>query len=137
MSQSLALRCDPDDAAPADLRAFINTDALDFDSADTTTSAQQWDLIAPADLVSVQDESQGVVAYPMKPAKFRAVCSLTLYIPRNFGDDVMRIWYLCLRGEHTAVSRDPIITASEAAANPADHQKITGTDPKSAGHRTV
>ncbi|KAI9183043.1 hypothetical protein H9P43_003959 [Blastocladiella emersonii ATCC 22665] len=124
--KAIALRAPLDESAPAEMRAFINVDGIDFDAAESTEPTQAWDLVAPAD---IQASGEGdVVEYPTKLTKFGALRSLTLFIPRNFGADTSVLRFIGLRGDFTPLNRDPIITMYEAAANPADHAPIVGLD---------
>ncbi|ORZ37724.1 galactose-binding domain-like protein [Catenaria anguillulae PL171] len=130
--KAIALRCRPDETAPSELKVFINNDQLDFDSAESTEPTQSWELVSPDDVVRAMDAQGGVVEYPTRVAKFGAVRSLTMFIPANFGADTSIVNYIGLRGDFTPLNKDPIITMYEAAANPADHAPIVGTDPLSA-----
>ncbi|KAI8847013.1 thioredoxin family protein [Chytridium lagenaria] len=98
---------------------FINRDDVDFDSIDSITPEQDWDLVQHPGRHEIPE-------YPTKIAKFSNVRNLTLFFPTNYGGDVSRISYVGLKGEWTEVKRDPIITLYEIAPNPADHQKIKG-----------
>ncbi|KAG8741747.1 hypothetical protein FRC10_002525 [Ceratobasidium sp. 414] len=55
--------------------------------------------------------------------------SLDVVQSREVGEyAVKQIYYVGLVGEWSEFTRDPVITMYEAQANPADHEKITGTD---------
>ncbi|KAJ3212358.1 hypothetical protein HDU67_003875 [Dinochytrium kinnereticum] len=99
--------------------AFINRDDVDFDTVESISPEQEWEL--------VQEPGREIPEYPTKIAKFSNVRNLTLFFPTNFGDDASRITYIGLKGEWTEVKRDPIITLYELAPNPADHQKLKGS----------
>ena len=58
-------------------------------------------------------------------SKFTGIHMLVLYFPSNFGDDVTRIEYIGLKGEHKEMKRDTIITVYELNANPKDHKTDT------------
>ena len=108
-----------DSTAPSKMKVFINCDDVDFDSVNSMTSTQEWDL--------VQFLARNMVPeYPTKLTKFTNVYNLTIYIPSNFGEDVTKIAYIGLKGEFQTLNKDPIITIYEAAANPTDHQKLHG-----------
>lgn len=92
--------------APAKMKAFTNRDDVDFDTAESTTATQEWDL--------VRDIPKGQLAeYPTRLTKFQNIRNLTLYFPENFGGDTTRIHYIGLKGEWTEIKRDPIITVYE------------------------
>ena len=108
-----------DEDSPDQMKAFVNREDVDFDSVESITPDQTWDLIrdVPRDVLP---------EYPTKITKFSNLRNLTLFFPSNFsGSDVSRIAYIGLKGEWTALNRDPIITLYEAAANPADHKTKT------------
>lgn len=110
-----------DSTAPSKMKVYLNRDDIDFTTVESFQENQEWDLI--------QFLARDMVPeYPTKLTKgFTNVRSLTIYIPSNFGEDVTKIAYLGLKGEYTAINKDPIITNYEIAANPTDHEKITGT----------
>lgn len=59
---------------------------------------------------------------------FTGVQQLTIFIEDIHGDeDECHLHYIELRGEFTELTRDPVITLYELAANPADHQKVEAT----------
>ncbi|KAI9004040.1 galactose-binding domain-like protein [Gaertneriomyces semiglobifer] len=116
-SPSASSSSDIDSHAPSILKAYINADHLDFSTADSTAATQEWELVRPSDIPRNQ-----IPEYPTRIAKFSNVKSLALYIPANFGAETTRITYIGLKGEWTKLTRDPVITIYEAAANPADHK---------------
>jgi hypothetical protein len=106
-----------DDTAPASVKVFINRDDIDFDSVDSITPIQEFDLVreCPSDFLP---------EYQTKLTKFQNVRNVTLYFDENFGADTTILNYVGFKGEWTNINKDPIITIYEAAPNPADHQKI-------------
>ncbi|TPX69610.1 hypothetical protein SpCBS45565_g02347 [Spizellomyces sp. 'palustris'] len=113
--KSIAIFGGPGDKTPSRMKAYINRDDVDFDTADTTEPTQEWEL--------VRDVPKGQLAeYPTRIAKFSNIRNLTLYFPENFGDDISRIYYIGLKGEWMEINKDPIITIYELAANPSDHK---------------
>ncbi|KAM0752213.1 DUF1000-domain-containing protein [Meredithblackwellia eburnea MCA 4105] len=105
------------EAYPSFLSKFANQ-TLDFDEATSTDVTQELDIAVTRDPVE----------YALRPAKFPAVQSLTLFFPSNQGEDTTRINFVGFKGEYSPLTRDPIITVYEAQANPADHAKIPGLD---------
>ncbi|XP_026144406.1 PITH domain-containing protein 1 isoform X2 [Carassius auratus] len=66
--------------------------------------------------------------YPTKIARFSNVEHLSIHIPRNFGSESTRVYYIGLRGEYTEAYRHEVTICNyEAAANPADHKVETIT----------
>ncbi|KAL2913984.1 hypothetical protein HK105_206422 [Polyrhizophydium stewartii] len=117
--KSIAVLGFNDLSAPSKMKAFINREDIDFDSVESTGCQQEWEL--------VESTPRGVIPeYPTRMARFSNVRNLTLFFPSNFGDDVTQILYIGLKGEWTALNRDPIITVYELAANPADHKTKAG-----------
>ncbi|KAJ3299763.1 PITH domain-containing protein 1 [Borealophlyctis nickersoniae] len=113
--KSIAIIGAPGEAGPSKMKAFINREDVDFDSAESISPDQEWEL--------VRDVPRGEVAeYHTRIAKFSNLRNITLYFPENFGADTTKIYYIGLKGEWMEVKKDPIITIYELAANPADHK---------------
>lgn len=76
--------------------------------------------------VSLARDPEGRVAYPLKAVKFGSVSHLSIYIPRNYGNDddlPTTVYYLGLNGEFQgAHKQQALITNYESQANPADHK---------------
>ncbi|GAA5806203.1 galactose-binding domain-like protein [Helicostylum pulchrum] len=121
--RSICLRTDPTDSAPSKMKVFINRDDVDFDTADSYTPVQEFDLV---------EGSNNVIEYGVRITKFTSVRNIILYFPENFGEDTSIIRYIGFKGEWTEIKRDPIITIYEAKANPADH-KVPGAE-ETMGH---
>ena len=71
----------------------------------------------------------------MKRALFNSTQSVTLFISDNWSggdEDVTTLSYLSFKGDFMKLSKEPIDFIYEAAANPADHRKISGME--KAGH---
>ncbi|KAJ2894602.1 hypothetical protein IWW38_002526 [Coemansia aciculifera] len=107
------------DEAPESIRVFANRDDLDFDNVAGATPTQEWDLVRGA---------RAPVEYPVRPAKFAAVRSLTLHLPRSFatdnGDDDERtkLCFLSFRGDWMPLTANPVISVYELTPNAADHK---------------
>ena len=102
--------------APSSMKAFVNREDVDFDSVDSMTADQEWEL-------AVDVPRNTLPEYPTRISKFSSLRNLTLFFPSNFArSDVTKITYIGLKGEWMALNKDPIITMYEAAANPADHR---------------
>jgi len=97
---------------------FANSPNLDFDDINDQTPTQE--LVVP--------QSRDVGEYALKTAKFSNISSLTIFVPASQGADTTCIYYLGFLGSWTAAKQQPILAVYEAQANPADHEKIRGTD---------
>ncbi|KAI0028976.1 galactose-binding domain-like protein [Vararia minispora EC-137] len=116
--RSLLLKTGPADLTPTKVALFPNIESFDFsDLADREPTHQH--PVA---------QSRDVGEYALKPAKFSSVSTITLFFPAAQGGDVTRVYYVGFLGQFTQHRVAPIITVYEAQANPADHQKIKGTD---------
>ncbi|CAG8765359.1 29773_t:CDS:2, partial [Racocetra persica] len=78
-------------ALTIEANVYINREDIDFDTVDSYTATQEWELVSSPDNVE----------YITRMAKMYNVRNLTLYFPENFGDDVTRIFYIGLKGEWT------------------------------------
>ncbi|KAK7206586.1 galactose-binding domain-like protein [Myxozyma melibiosi] len=116
---SLLLRTAPTSSAPRTLKLFKNRTDVDFSIAEDLKADEQ---------LEHNNSIADIVEYPLKRAIFSNVKSLTLFVQDNYGDDVSMISYIGLRGEWKELSKDPVITIYEAAANPADHKNLVGAE---------
>jgi hypothetical protein len=99
----------------------VNREDLDFDTASELAPTATIELVQASD----------VQEHPVKRALFNTTRSITLFFEDNFGDgdeDVTRISYIGFKGEFMKLSREPVNILYEAAANPADHKAIVGTN---------
>ncbi|CAG8549250.1 729_t:CDS:2, partial [Scutellospora calospora] len=110
--KSITIKSGPGNSCPSKMKAYINREDIDFDTVDSYTETQEWELIS----------SQDNIEYITRMTKMYNVRNLSLYFPENFGDDVTRIFYIGLKGEWTEIKSDQIITIYEATPNPADHR---------------
>ncbi|KAJ3029695.1 PITH domain-containing protein 1 [Rhizophlyctis rosea] len=108
--KSIAIIADHSDQAPSKLKAFVNRDDIDFDTADSTEATQEWDLVDPQHI-----PLGSLPEYPTRIAKFSNLRSVTLYFPENFGGETTTIFYIGLKGEWMEINKDPIITIYELA----------------------
>ncbi|KAJ9069763.1 hypothetical protein DSO57_1015259 [Entomophthora muscae] len=114
--KSITLRGGVEGASPSLLKVFINREDIDFDSAESTTPTQEWELV---------DHPHDVVEYSTRLTKFNSVRNLTLYFPSNFGSDTSILSFIAFKGEWSEVKQDPIITIYEVQPNVKDH-KVPG-----------
>ncbi|OXB77767.1 UNVERIFIED_CONTAM: hypothetical protein H355_000522 [Colinus virginianus] len=110
-----------DDSHPSELRLFKNIPQMSFDDA-----ARE-----PEQTFSLNPDPVGELEYPTKIARFSNVHDLSMYFPKNFGAETMKIFYIGLKGEWTeslsaarvqAHRHEVTICNYEAAPNPADHR---------------
>jgi len=92
--KSISIKAGPENSCPSKLKAYINREDIDFDTVESFTATQEWELVS----------TNEIVEYPTRLTKMYNVRNLTLYFPENFGDDVTRISYIGLKGEWTEVS---------------------------------
>ncbi|CAG8520847.1 5440_t:CDS:2 [Diversispora eburnea] len=105
--KSISIRSGPRDQCPSKLKAFINREDVDFDTVESFTATQEWELASTSQIIS----------YPTKINKMYNVRNITLYFPENYGDEITKISYLGFKGEWTEAT----------SPNPADH-KTAGKD---------
>lgn len=74
---------DDDGSSPASMRAFVNRDDLDFETAAVLPPTQEWEL-AP--------NPQAQLEYQTRFTKFQGVSSLTLHLPTCFNGDSTRMY---------------------------------------------
>ncbi|RIB16202.1 galactose-binding domain-like protein [Gigaspora rosea] len=113
--KSISIKSGPGNSCPSKMKAYINREDIDFDTVDSYTATQEWELISSPDNIE----------YVTRMTKMYNVRNLTLYFPENFGDDITRIFYIGLKGEWTEIKSDQIITIYESTPNPADHKNPT------------
>jgi len=81
---------------------------MDFDACSDLTPTQKLSVAV----------TREVVSYPVKPAKFPSVSSITLFVPRSVSEPTIRIYFLGFKGEFTKVNREgPKNIVYEAAPN--------------------
>ncbi|CAG8631694.1 23723_t:CDS:2 [Cetraspora pellucida] len=107
--KSISIKSGPGDSCPSKMKAYINREDIDFDTVDSYTATQEWELISNPDNIE----------YITRMAKMYNVRNLTLYFPENFGDDVTRIFYIGLKGEWTEIK---FLMKQASTPNPADHK---------------
>lgn len=110
---------------PKTIKLFKNRRDLDFDHAEETKA----DFVLNHPQVGYEgSESQDLnednfVEHYLPRHVFSNLTHLTFFIQDLHGDsDECRLYYVELRGEHRKLSKDPVVTLYESAANPADHQ---------------
>ncbi|TIA88356.1 hypothetical protein E3P99_02638 [Wallemia hederae] len=106
---------------PRTLHLYANQ-SYDFaDIENEPTPTQTIELVG-------NDSTGECIEYPVKIAKFSSCSHITLFFADNYGDDVTQLFFAGFKGSWTPLKADPVITTYEAFANPADHNKIAGTE---------
>ncbi len=94
----------------------MNREDIDFSSvADSKSYAQE---------ISLAEDTNGSIEYPVKAVKFQNVSSITFYFPKTAGGDdtQMAITYLGLKGEATHNKRAAVTFVYESAPQAQDHK---------------
>ncbi|EGV60085.1 hypothetical protein PSN45_002176 [Yamadazyma tenuis] len=133
---SLIIRTNGDKYCPKTIKLWKNDKNIDFDNASTKKPTFQ---IEHPHVGVMYNEDDGTmpesldsdiefVEHFLPRHIFTGVQSLTVFVEdihNNDDEDETRLHYVELRGEFTELSRDPVITLYESAANPADHKNLT------------
>lgn len=127
---SIILRTNGEQYCPKTIKLWKNARDIDFDSVDRKPT---FTLNHPEVGVSVSDEDvpeylendSDFVEHHLPRHIFTGVQHLTVFIESIYGDEEeCHLHLIELRGEFTELSRDPVITIYELAANPADHKAV-------------
>lgn len=120
---------------PKTIKIFKNKTNLDFDNVND--SKPTFKIEHPQvghlgeDEAEDTDESSFVEHY-LPRNLFQSTTQLSLFIENNWEDDedeLTKIYYIEIRGAFTSpLSKDPIITLYESAANPADHKNLLANE---------
>jgi len=139
--RSLFLKAGPQGHTPDALYLFPNVENLDF--ADAEAAVQQAagssrgarggsggvGALVPAQQLESIAITREVVEYPLRPAKFSNVRTLTVFVARSQGEDTTKIYFLGFKGEWSDVKREgPANIVYETAPQVKDHNKIPGTE---------
>lgn len=82
------------DSHPSRVKLFKNRPSMNFDDAAAEADQE----------LELQKDPDGTLEYPTKITKFSNVHHLTMYFPKNFGEENTRIYYIGLKGDFTEVS---------------------------------
>ena len=113
---SILLRTSNSSSSPQTLKIYHNRDDVDFATASD---------LSPTQTLHVS-RTNDVQELPVKRTSFGNVYNLTLFMEDNYGDDVSRIYWIGFKGEFRELNRKPVEVLYEKAANPKDHELITG-----------
>uniref|UniRef100_A0A1B6HQ51 PITH domain-containing protein n=1 Tax=Homalodisca liturata TaxID=320908 RepID=A0A1B6HQ51_9HEMI len=98
---------------PSRMRLYKNRPKMTFD--DTSVPADQEFELHP--------DTNGTLEYSTTVVKFSSVYHLSIHIPRNFGAENTKVYYIGLRGEFTQAHRHGVtICTYETRPNIADHK---------------
>lgn len=136
---SIILRTNGESYCPKTIRIWKNDRTIDFDSAvaKRPTFTINHPLIGLSDSADddedefpdvVQSDNEFVEHFLPRHV-FTGVQHLTLFIEDIHGDeDELHLHNIELRGEYNELSKDPVVTLYELAANPADHKNLTAEE---------
>ncbi|KAE8215153.1 hypothetical protein CF327_g1542 [Tilletia walkeri] len=126
--RSLFLKAGPNNYTPDAIYLFPNVDTMDFADAEAAVASGSGNK-APSQKLESIAVTREVVEYPLRPAKFSNVRSLTLFVPRSMGEETTRIYFLGFKGEWSDVKREgPTNIIYESAPQLKDHTKVPGTE---------
>ena len=134
---SLILRTNGDKYCPKTIKVWKNDKTIDFDNAHskkptyTITHPQVGVMLNDdEDVPDVLEDDGDFVEHYLPRHIFTGVQQLTLFIDDIYDDDEdeSHLHYIELRGEFTELTKDPVITLYELAANPTDHKNLTATE---------
>ena len=122
---AVLIRTSDSSSCPLTLKLYHNRDDLDFSAASD---------LPPTQTLQVS-RTNDVQELPVKRTSFGNVYSLSLFIEDNHGDDESRISWIGFKGEFMNLNREPFEVLYEKAANPKDHELITGLADKGASRQ--
>ena len=133
---SIVLRTNGESFCAKTIRLWKNDPSIDFDSAGLkkpTFTIQHPEVGLPDyedDEVPNAVESEAEFVEHLVPRHaFSGVTHLTIFIEDVHGsEDELWVHNIDLRGEFTQLSKDPVITLYELAANPADHKNMVAAE---------
>ncbi|KAA8905392.1 hypothetical protein TRICI_005310 [Trichomonascus ciferrii] len=123
---SLLVRTANDEQAPNTLKLFKNREDLDFSVAAELAPTAKFEH--PYGVGGCAGESvaaggdEGIAEYALNRAHFSNIQNLSIFVEDNHGAETTKILYIGLRGEWSKLSKVPVVTLYEAAANPKDHK---------------
>ncbi|KAH3668348.1 hypothetical protein OGAPHI_002102 [Ogataea philodendri] len=123
---------------PRTIKLYKNQPSLDFDSVGTTKATHEiehpqigveFDDDLPEEFVA----EDTFVEHYLPRRLLTGVTSLSIFFQNNWADDddeVLKLYSVELRGEFTPLTKDPVVTLYESAANPADHKNMLSQETK-------
>ncbi|ODV81772.1 DUF1000-domain-containing protein [Suhomyces tanzawaensis NRRL Y-17324] len=134
---SIILRTNGEDHCPKTIKLFKNDNLVDFDNVESKKAT--FELHHPHvgaryeddDVPESLEEEDSFVEHFLPRHVFTGVQQLTVFVKDVYDeegegdeDGESHLLYIELRGEFTELSRDPVVTIYESAANPADHKNL-------------
>lgn len=133
---SIILRTNGDKHCPKKIRVWKNDKHIDFDNAASKKATHTIEhprvgvlYNDPEELPEEIKSDADFVEHHVPRHVFSGVSLLTLFVESVYGEDdedeeeePSILHYVELRGEFTALSKDPVVTLYELAPNPADHK---------------
>lgn len=132
---SVILRTNGDKYCPKKIQLWKNNRDIDFDSVDLFKP--NFSMSHPHVGVPYNDDEDGdevpevletdadFVEHHLPRHVFTGVHHLTMFFKDIYGDEEeVHLHSIELRGEFTELTKDPVITIYESAANPADHKRV-------------
>ena len=131
---SMIWRTNGDKYCPKTIKLWKNDKSIDFDNVNdkkptfTVSHPEVGVMYNDDEVPDVLENDHDFVEHYLPLHIFTGVQHLTVFIEdiHNEDEDESHLHYMELRGEFTELTKDPVITMYELAANPADHKKITG-----------
>lgn len=136
---SIIIRSNGDKYCPRTIKLWKNDKTIDFDNVNERKPTYK--IEHPQVGVMYNDEDDEVpdeikndgefIEHFLPRHQFTGVQQLTVFIEdiyNNDDEDECHLHYVELRGEFTELTKDPVITLYELAANPADHKNLTVTE---------
>ncbi|GAB6029133.1 hypothetical protein CHUAL_004911 [Chamberlinius hualienensis] len=103
-----------EESHPSLMRLFKDRPSISLDDAHNLEADQEFEM---------SRDANGTVEYATKIVKFSSIRNLSIHFRRNSSDDVIKIYYIGLKGEFTEARRKrAAICTYEASPNPADHK---------------
>lgn len=134
---SVILRTNGDKYCPYTIQLWKNNRDIDFDSAEQFKAnfvvthphvGVAYNDGDDPEMPETLESDADFVEHHLPRHVFTGVQHLTMFFKDIHGDeDECHIHLIELRGEFTELTKDPVITIYEAAANPADHKRVEAT----------
>lgn len=135
---SVILRTNGDKYCPKTIKLWKNDRSIDFDNVNDKKPT--YSIGHPhvgvryndgdEELPEVLEQDDEFIEHYVPRHIFTGVQQLTLFIEDIYDEeeDESHVHYIELRGEFTELTKDPVITIYELAANPADHKNMAAEE---------
>lgn len=132
---SIILRSNGDKYCPKTIKLWKNDRTIDFDNVEDKKPTYKIEhphsgvMYNDDEVPEVLEDDGEFIEHYLPRHIFTGVQQLTVFVEDIYGDeDETHLHYIELRGEFTELSKDPVITIYELAANPADHKNLTAAE---------